>query len=368
MSVILSIASAVYNLDEEFLRAHIEGIASQLTDETELLLIDDCSTNNSGEVCREYGAADSRIRYINMGENGGLSRVRNRSIEEARGKWIFFADGDDLLSSHFVETALRFCESDADIIIHDRLKFITELPSDEPCDVNGLTLLPESAGRTLSISCLCLDNQLSKPLGLSERAFYHAAWGAIYSRAFLTENKLLFPPGQKKAQDSVFNTETYYYAKKIAYLPYVMYFYRGNPQGITRRYSRDLLPVFNSLLDWLVKDKDKFYPDDEDVELRFQNHRIISITVDYMRLNIFHKDNPKSKEERKADFLSFIEEEPFKTAISSFDPKASDRWEWLLVIKLIRKKRFSTLDKFVGNDKAFGKLCGAYKRIAKAFG
>ena len=366
--MILSIASAIYNLDEAFLRSHIEGIAAQLNDETELLLIDDCSTNNSGEVCKEYAEKDSRIRYINMGENGGLSRVRNRSIEEAQGKWVFFADGDDLLSSHFVETALRFCESDADIIIHDRLKFIDELPADEPCSVNELTFLPEEAGRALSISCLCLDPQPAKPFGLSNRAFYHAAWGAIYNRDFLIENKLIFPPGQKKAQDSVFNTETYYYAKKIAYLPHVMYFYRGNPQGITRRYSKDLLPVFKSLLDWLDKDKEKFYAGDSDVELRYSNHRIISVTVDYMRLNIFHKDNPKSKEERKADFLAFIEQEPFKSAIASFDPKASDRWEWLLTVKLIRKKNFSALDKFVGNDKAFAKLSGAYKRVAKLLG
>ena len=368
MAIKLSIASAVYNLDEAFLRAHIERIEEQLNDETELLLIDDCSTNNSGEVCMEYAKANSKIRYINMGENGGLSRVRNRSIEEAQGKWIFFADGDDMLSSHFVETALRFCDTDAEIIIHDRLKFIEELPADEPCSVNELSKLPKEAGRVLSISCLCLDHSMSAQFGLSSRAFYHAAWGAIYNKEFLVEKNLLFPPGQKKAQDSVFNTEVYYYAEKIFYLPYVMYFYRGNPQGITRRYSKELLPIFNSLLDWLGKDKNKFYPDDEDVDFRFLNHRIISITVDYMRLNIFHKDNPKSKEERKADFLAFIDTEPYKSAIAAFDPKASDRWEWLLVVKLIRKKNFSALDKFVGNDKAFGKLCGAYKRIAKIFG
>ena len=71
MSVQLSIGTAVYNLEESFLRAHIDGLRGQLTDETELLLIDDCSTNNSGEVCKEYADADSRIRYIRMEENEG---------------------------------------------------------------------------------------------------------------------------------------------------------------------------------------------------------------------------------------------------------------------------------------------------------
>ena len=223
MSIKLSIGSAVYNIDEPFLRAHIEGILPQLTEETELLLIDDCSTDNSGAVCREYAEKDSRVRYINMGVNGGLSCVRNRTIEEANGEWIFFADADDLVSKHFIETALQFCEVQADIIILDRLKFTRQIEPQEPCAVKDLVMLPAEAGRALSVSCLCLDPRLSAPLGLSARAFYHAAWGALYRKVFLTENKLLFPAGQKKAQDSVFNTETYFYAKHIAYLPYVMY-------------------------------------------------------------------------------------------------------------------------------------------------
>ena len=365
MAIKLSIAAAVYNLDEDFLRAHIQTIQKQLTDECELLLIDDCSTNNSGEVCREYAEADSHIRYINMGTNGGLSAVRNRSIEEARGKWIFFTDGDDLLSKYAVETALRFSDSDADIIIHDRLKFVDELPSVEPCKVEALSKLPEGSGRTISISCMCLDPNITKDLGLSSRAFYHAAWGGLYIKEFLVKNNLLFPVGQKKAQDAVFNTETYYKAEKIEYLPFVMYFYRGNPQGITRRYSKDLPKVYQSLLRLLGDDKEKFFEGDADVNARFCNHRVIACTVDMMRLNIFHKDNPKTKAERKADFLAFIEEEPYKSAIAGFDAKTYNRPEWLLVIKLIRKKRFGALDMFVGNDKAFNILCGAYKRLVK---
>ena len=368
MAIKLSIASAVYNLDESFLREHIERIRDQLTDETELLLIDDCSTNNSGKVCREYADANENVRYINMGENGGLSRVRNRSIEEAAGEWVFFADGDDMLSKHFVETALKFSDNDADIIIHERLKFIDSLPEDEPCEVSELAFLPEDAGRTLSISCLCLDPNISKIFGLSNRAFYHAAWGGLYKKSFLTDNALQFPPGQKKAQDSVFNTEAYYHAKHIAYLPYVMYFYRGNPQGITRRYNKDLPEVYGKLLGLLSADKDRFYSGDSDVEARFSNHRVVASAIDNMRLNIFHRDNPKSKEQRKAEFLAFLEEEPYKSAIAAFDAKTFNRQEWLLVVKLMRKKHFSVLDKFVGNETAFSKLSGAYKRISKLFG
>ena len=365
MSVQLSIGTAVYNLEESFLRAHIDGLRGQLTDETELLLIDDCSTNNSGEVCKEYADADSRIRYIRMEKNGGLSSVRNRTIAEAQGKWIFFADGDDLFSEHFVETALRFQEAQEDIIIHERLKFLEQKQEEQPCTVTALTPVKEGAGRELSISCMCLDPSYGTRCGLSSRAFYHAAWGALYRKEFLVKNNLLFPVGQKKAQDAVFNTEAYFHAERIAYLPYIMYYYRGNPQGITRRYSADLPQIYEALLKLLLADKQAFYPDDAQVDASFRNHRIMAIVIDNMRLNIFHKDNPLSKEQRKKDFLAFIEQEPYRSAIESFDPKASDRWEWLLTVKLLQKKNFSLLNLFAGNDVLFNKLSGAYKRLKK---
>ena len=361
MAIKLSIGTAVYNLDESFLRKHIEGIVRQLSDEVELLLIDDCSTNNSGEVCREYADKFDRVRYINMGENGGLSAVRNRTISESAGEWIFFADGDDLLSDHFIETALRFIDEPQDIIILERLKFLDEKQEEEPCTVTELTCLPEEAGRELSISCLCLDNTITKDLGLPSRAFYHAAWGALYRKEYLVNSDLLFPVGQKKAQDSVFNTMAYYYAKRIAYLPYVMYFYRNNPEGITKRYSANLREIFTMLDGHLESCMEKLFPDDADVRKRYNNHRIISMMMDYMKLNVFHKDNPKPKEERKQDFLSFIESEPYKTAIAEFDPKECNRWEWLYGVQLARKKKFVDY-----SEDQFRIINGVYSRVKKA--
>lgn len=365
MSVKLSIGTAVYNLDESLLRAHIENVRGQLTDETELLLIDDCSTNNSGDVCREYADTDSRVRYIRMEQNGGLSRVRNRTIEESAGKWIMFADGDDLLSDHFVETALRFYDADYEIIIHDRLKFLDEKEPEQPCAVSELTALPAGAGRELSISCLCLDPSRDASLGLSPRAFYHAAWGALYRRDFLVQNGLLFPAGQKKAQDSVFNTRAYFHAEKIAYLPYVMYYYRNNAQGITRRYSGDFPAMAASLLGHLNDCMQQYFPDDPEVAQSFRDHRVMAMAVDNLRLNVFHRDNPNDRKTRKRDFLAFIETEPYQSAIRSFDAKKTGRWEWDLPAVLMRKKRFATLDLFTRNPTAFGILCGIDKRLAK---
>ena len=368
MSVKLSIGTAVYNVGEDYLRANIESIAKQLTDETELLLIDDCSTDNSGEICREYAAADDRIRYIKMEKNGGLSCVRNRTISEAKGKWVFFADGDDILSEHFIKTALAFSDTDYDIIIHERAIFSGEKGKENDCTVTGLTELPEGAGRELSLSCLCLKLVSPEKLNLTENAYYHSAWGALYRRDFLLSNGLKFPEGQKKAQDSVFNTYAYFYARKIAYLPYVMYYYRKDMQGITQRYSANFAEMITSLLGHHNKCIETLYNNDEGVKEIYKNNRVITFVLDAMRLSFFHKDNPEPRKKRKKEFLSFVNSEPYKSAIDGFDVNSRERPGWRsskLPVTLVRKEKFNILNIMYRHPLEFRfyeKLEGLFKR------
>ena len=354
----LSIGVAVYNVKESFLRECIEGIIAQLTDETELLLIDDCSTDNSGAVCREYAENNSRVRYINMGENGGLSRVRNRTIAESAGKWICFADGDDLLSDNYVETALRFCDAEYDLITYDKTNFSAEKGAEEKCAVTELKELQKGAGRELSLSCLCIKPFDFAKYGMNETAAYHGAWGALYSKEFLVRKNLLFPDGQKKAQDGVFNTTAYFLADKIAYLPYVMYYYRKNEEGITQRYSKDFTGIIKSLINWDYKNINELYGGDAEVEALYKKYKVTALVLDSMRLNFFHKDNKKPKKVRKAEFSEFVETEPFKDAIWSFDLKNCDWWGWRLPIYYAKKKYFCLLELVFRHENIF-KIYGA---------
>ena len=366
MSIRLTIGTAVYNVGEAFLRLHIEGIIKQLTDEVELLLIDDCSTDNSGEVCREYAEKDSRIRYIRMDKNSGLSSVRNRTIEEAKGKWIFFADGDDLLSEYAVETALRFYDTGFDVIIHNRGDFVYDKPAETACTVKELIKIPEKAGRDISISCLSIKPFDYAGYNMDKIAFFHAAWSALYRRDFLIENKLIFPVGQKKAQDSVFNTYTYFAAKNIAYLPYKMYYYRKNASGITKRYSKDFVDMAQMLIGHHMDCIKQLYPDDKAVVKAYSDYRLMSLTLDAMKLKFFHKDNPDPEKVRKKEFLDFVDTEPFKSAISDYKISKNDWWGWNLPILYVKKKNFKMLNFAIRHEKAFeiyGKVWGKLHKI-----
>lgn len=94
----ISIIIPVYNT-EKFLPLCIDSILSQSYSDFELLLVNDGSIDNSGSICDEYAEKDSRIRVFHQ-ENKGVSRARNVGLSNAKGKWIFFCDSDDHLSSN----------------------------------------------------------------------------------------------------------------------------------------------------------------------------------------------------------------------------------------------------------------------------
>lgn len=94
----ISIIVPVYNA-ELYLARCLESILSQSFTDFELLLIDDGSTDGSGEICDTYAEKDRRVRVFHK-ENGGVSSARNLGLKEAKGEWICFVDSDDELLSN----------------------------------------------------------------------------------------------------------------------------------------------------------------------------------------------------------------------------------------------------------------------------
>lgn len=89
----ISIVSPCYNV-ELYLPRYIDSILAQTSSDWELILIDDGSTDRSGEICDDYAARDARIQAIHK-QNNGVSEARNAGIEISKGEYIVFFDTDD---------------------------------------------------------------------------------------------------------------------------------------------------------------------------------------------------------------------------------------------------------------------------------
>ena len=97
----ISVIIPIYNV-EKYLEKCIQSIINQTYRNLEIILVDDGSTDNSGEIADKYKKIDNRIKVIHK-INGGLSDARNKECEIATGEYISFIDSDDYIDLNMYE-------------------------------------------------------------------------------------------------------------------------------------------------------------------------------------------------------------------------------------------------------------------------
>ncbi len=108
---IVSIITPAYNA-AKFIGETIESVLRQTYSNWELLICDDCSTDDTVKIVEQYGVADSRIRLLSTPQNTGSPSIpRNISLNEAKGKYIAFLDADDIWFPEKLEEQLVFMEN-----------------------------------------------------------------------------------------------------------------------------------------------------------------------------------------------------------------------------------------------------------------
>ena len=103
-----SIIIPCYNV-ERYIKMTIGCVIEQSFKNFEIILINDGSTDETGKILDEYKIKDTRIRVIHK-ENEGVSKTRNLGIKEAKGKYVYFMDGDDLIEEDLLEKAYFILE------------------------------------------------------------------------------------------------------------------------------------------------------------------------------------------------------------------------------------------------------------------
>lgn len=103
---LVSIIMPSYNT-ADFISETIDSVLNQTYKNWELIIVDDCSTDNTDEVIEKY-LSDQRIRYLKNGKNSGAAISRNYALREAKGKWIAFLDSDDLWVPEKLEYQINF--------------------------------------------------------------------------------------------------------------------------------------------------------------------------------------------------------------------------------------------------------------------
>lgn len=106
----ISIVVAVYNA-EKTLKKCVDSLIGQTLKNTEIILVNDCSKDNSSSICKQYESEYSNVIAIDNPYNVGVSATRNNGIEKAKGDYICFVDSDDYVEPDYLEQLLNNLKS-----------------------------------------------------------------------------------------------------------------------------------------------------------------------------------------------------------------------------------------------------------------
>lgn len=108
MGELVSVIMPSYNT-ASFIAESIQSVLAQSYKDWELIIVDDCSPDNTDEIVKPY-LSDERIKYLKNEKNSGAAVSRNRALREAKGKWIAFLDSDDLWMPDKLKKQVGFME------------------------------------------------------------------------------------------------------------------------------------------------------------------------------------------------------------------------------------------------------------------
>lgn len=202
----VSIVVPIYNV-AAFLPRCVESLLKQTYENVEIVLVDDCSTDNGADIAREYAVNNTqKVIFVQREKNGGLSAARNSGIKASSGEWITFVDSDDWVSEDFVETLLNAAKTDgADIVMSD---FYYAFES-------GKTYAVSTCGSVSTDTNHKLKVALADPCSTTR----------LYRKTLFTENDISFPEDIWRSEDIATVIPVLTYTDKISIVQKPMYYY-----------------------------------------------------------------------------------------------------------------------------------------------
>lgn len=263
-SAVFSVIIAVYNTElfvaetiENILAQDISSISATITNDKktiygsayELILVDDGSTDSSGEICDRYAEKYPQIKVIHK-ENGGVSSARNMGLDIAGGKYINFLDSDDKFSNNMFKECFDFFENNYDEvnIISMPIKLFDAAKGD-----HWLNYKFTQANRVVDY-----DIEYDKPQLSSS--------SSVFKGDVIRENNFRFDTSLKTGEDCKFiYTILFETINKVGFVNKCNYWYRkrsaGEPSALdmNTKTRNHYIEYMTELLDWYVECSEKYY-------------------------------------------------------------------------------------------------------------
>lgn len=243
----ISLIIPVYNSKDRLAKC-LESVVSQSYKKLEVIIVDDCSTDGSLEICREY---EKKYPFIHVytKENEGVSAARNLGLAKAEGEYVQFADSDDMLYPDA-------CRMLAEQMEHDKSDLV----------IGGYFNEKEQKDIVYRRRSFRDKEEFMKEFpDLFSGFFIHVPWNKLYRKSVLEEG---FPEDIDKGEDLVFNLRALRRAEKISVLDEVLYFYHNiNENSLSFKFRENAMEIEERLYHEVTAFYEKYESEKEPVFL-----------------------------------------------------------------------------------------------------
>lgn len=239
---LVSIVVPIYNM-AEMLKKSMKYILAQTYKNIEIILIDDGSNDNTYGVCCEFAKLDGRVHCIRQ-ENMGSGPARNRGIEIARGKYIYFADADDEMDVRLIECAVCAMEqNNCDMAVFG---FKRILSNGTVRTVRKLENQVFSGEQVRQEYDKFYEN--NKPAGIQG-----APWNKMFRLDCVKKHKLEYP-AMRRHQDEVFIMRYVDIMERVVFIDEVLYIHStNNRQMIFKKFPKEYFDIVSELNSYRMK-------------------------------------------------------------------------------------------------------------------
>lgn len=209
----LSVIIPLYN-SEKYIDSCLENLINQISDEDEIILINDGSIDNSEKKCLEYESKYKNIQYYQTNHKGP-SGARNLGLNKVSGKYIIFLDIDDSIEKTYISKLLKHIEN-YDMVV---------------CGYN-LIKVEKNEKNIIKMKSQEIERKYIKKI-LNNELMFNTLWNKIYRADIIKNNKIQFDEGETRGEDAIFNMDYIKNVKNSIYvIDDILYNYFLRVQGI----------------------------------------------------------------------------------------------------------------------------------------
>lgn len=241
----ISFIIPVFNC-EKYLEECILSILSSSSDEFEIVVINDGSTDGTAEICNNFSERDSRVMVYHI-NNSGVSAARNFGLNVAKGDYIWFVDSDDVINPEILTKVLPIIDgpNSFDLLSFGYVTFDRKIES--------------HLSKTKVSSRTCYERSQDY---LSSENITFSIWRNLFKREIIQTHNILFIPQLKYGEDILFSLEFFKFLNTVCILSEYGYFYRLHETSAMKKMhttddALNHLKVAERILELAISEKDK---------------------------------------------------------------------------------------------------------------